>query len=238
MKQGRVEIITPEGVSLPFQTAGIGSRFLAFSLDYLIIIASVAVLAIAINSLEPGLNNSGINFGSAILILYYFFIQLLYFLFFEITMGAQTPGKKIIGLRVLQTNGAMPTKTAIIMRNILRIIDMLPGSYFLGFLFIFFHPQERRIGDLVAGTMVVFEKNVKVAKRSDNSQASKNYSTLQLTPEEMQVLHDFFLREQELTRAKREELLKRYLEYFELKYGIVKEADTQARDFLQSLLHT
>jgi uncharacterized RDD family membrane protein YckC len=78
-----------------------------------------------------------------------------YFLFFEATRNGQTPGKKSIGIRVIRDSGHPVDFRSALLRNIMRTIDMLPGSYGVGFVSVFVSSQYRRLGDYVGGTLVV-----------------------------------------------------------------------------------
>ncbi|MCJ8006437.1 RDD family protein [Lederbergia wuyishanensis] len=163
MNEDRIDIKTPEYVSLQFQIAGLGSRTSAFIIDQLILMAfNIAILIIFLI----------ISFGQpdflvfldlhsyliAIIIIGLFFINWGYFFAFEYFSGGRTPGKRMMGIRVIQENGHSITLLSSFIRNLLRIIDSLPSGYFLGILMIFFHSKHKRIGDLVAGTIVVHER--------------------------------------------------------------------------------
>ena len=166
MYQERVGIKTPEFVSLQFQLAGLGSRAAAFIIDQLILmIGNISILIgliilftggsdlwafEAVNSVLLGLAIAGI-----------FIINSGYFIAFEYFSGGRTIGKRIIGIRAIQENGHSLTLLSSFIRNFLRIVDSLPTGYFLGIIMIFFHSKHKRIGDLVAGTIVVHERKAK-----------------------------------------------------------------------------
>lgn len=80
-------------------------------------------------------------------------------------MGGQTPGKRIFGLRVIQDNGQSATFLAVIIRNFFRLLDVLPSFYFLGVVVMLFSKKDKRIGDMVAGTIVVVELQRERLKR-------------------------------------------------------------------------
>jgi hypothetical protein len=84
---------------------------------------------------------------------------------FEFFSGGRTIGKKLMGIRVIQENGHSITLLSSFIRNLIRIIDSLPTAYFLGVIMIFFHSKHKRLGDLVAGTIVVHERKVKRKKK-------------------------------------------------------------------------
>ncbi len=168
MKQDSVGIKTPEYVSLQFQLAGLGSRAAAFIIDQLILTV-VNILFIILLFLiligKPSMNNflffdmDSVMIAVAIIVI--FLLNWGYFFAFEYFSGGKTIGKKIIGIRVIQENGHSITLLSSFIRNLLRIIDSLPVNYFLGIIMIFFHPKHKRLGDLVAGTIVVHERKIK-----------------------------------------------------------------------------
>lgn len=170
MNEEKVDIRTPEYVSLQFKVAGLGSRSAAFIIDYLIIqVVSIVLLLLAffiIRDQSGGLftmDLSGTTIAIAIIVL--FILNWGYFFAFEFFSGGKTLGKSIIGIRTIQENGHSVTLLSAFIRNLLRIIDSLPASYFLGIVMVFFHPKHKRIGDLVAGTIVIHERKRKSKKR-------------------------------------------------------------------------
>ncbi|MBS4208024.1 RDD family protein [Bacillus sp. FJAT-50079] len=171
MEQNQVGVKTPEYVSLQFQLAGLGSRTAAFIIDQLILMAVQIVLIIGLVVLTSGDSAwfTYFDVGSiafAITIIAVFMINWGYFIVFEFVSGGRTIGKRLIGIRVIQENGHSITFLSSLIRNLLRIIDSLPTSYLLGIIMIFFHSKHKRIGDLVAGTIVVHERKAKRKKLS------------------------------------------------------------------------
>jgi hypothetical protein len=86
------------------------------------------------------------------------FLPFAYFILFEGLLNGITPGKKLVGLRVRMADGTPITFAAALGRNLLRPADILPGTYFVGVISMFFNPKSQRIGDIVAGTIVCIEK--------------------------------------------------------------------------------
>ncbi|MFC0300008.1 RDD family protein [Virgibacillus soli] len=166
MEKEQVGVKTPEFISLQFQLAGLGSRAAAFIIDQLILSAVNLLLAIIfiilIFSESYWLYIFDLNsFIFAMMIIAIFVIQWGYFILYEYFSGGRTVGKNIMGIRVIQENGHSITFLSSFIRNLLRIIDSLPISYLLGIFMIFLHPKHKRLGDLVAGTIVVHEQKTK-----------------------------------------------------------------------------
>lgn len=184
-------IVTPEQVQLQFQTAGIGSRTLAHLIDCLILLVMnglLFVFAILISRLYSGDWLPALaDYLIAIALILWVVVNLGYFVCTEAFMGGQTPGKRILGLRVLQNNGQSATLLSILIRNLFRLLDMMPTFYFIGAVSIIFSAKDKRIGDMVAGTIVVIEarfERMKRRKHIDKAISKKNYPILTLEIEE------------------------------------------------------
>ncbi|WP_313799373.1 RDD family protein [Cytobacillus sp.] len=169
MNQENVGIKTPEFVSLQFQLAGLGSRTAAFIIDQLLLIIVDILIIVAFFLFMYGTADIMLwemnSLPLAITIILMFLINWGYFFAFEFFSGGKTIGKKMIGIRVIQDNGHSVTLLSSFIRNLLRIIDSLPANYFLGLMMIFFHSKHKRIGDLVAGTIVVHERKAKKKRK-------------------------------------------------------------------------
>ncbi|MFZ3587769.1 RDD family protein [Bacillus sp. DJP31] len=190
MNQEQVDIKTPEFVSIQFQPAGLGSRASAFIIDsLLLLVINVLIIVGLIFSLNAqSLILFWAEMGSvpvAIAIIAIFILNWGYFFAFEFFSGGRTLGKKWMGLRVIQDNGHSLTLLSSFIRNLLRIIDSLPASYFLGMIMIFFHSKHKRIGDLVAGTIVVHERKEKRKKKQ--SAIEKEIKNRKLSKEDLSI---------------------------------------------------
>lgn len=161
-------IETPEQTRLEFPLAGIGSRFLALAIDMLIeaVISVVVILIAIIIGVSGALNifRQGPVWGLALLALIAFAVYFGYFAAFEIIWSGQTPGKRIIGIRVIKETGRPLAPTETLARNLLRIVDQLPAFYALGVVVAMLNPLNKRIGDFVAGSIVVRESSFRDTK--------------------------------------------------------------------------
>jgi uncharacterized RDD family membrane protein YckC len=161
-------IETPEQLLLDFPIAGVGSRFLAIAIDTLIqtVVAIVVVLvAVLIFSVVVSASAKNIRIWlMAILGVLLFAIYYGYFAVFEILWNGQTPGKRKIGLRVMKDSGRPLTAAESIGRNLFRIVDQLPAFYALGMVVAFLNVRNKRLGDLIAGSVVVRETSQSAAK--------------------------------------------------------------------------
>jgi len=153
--EDRVRIATPEGVDVELTLAGIGSRFIAAFLDLLI--QGSVLLAAAFGLGVLGNDNAG-GFGVAAYSIVFFLVFFGYDVLFEVRSRGRTPGKRWTGLRVVLTGGRPITFVPSCVRNVMRVIDILPPIYGIGMLSIFVTPRNQRLGDLAAGTLVVRER--------------------------------------------------------------------------------
>lgn len=153
-------IETPELVALEFPLAGIGSRFLAILIDYLLQVAAFIALILVMMVFLPSMQkfeSAGSKWVVAMLILIPFLLQWGYFSLFEGLWHGQTPGKHVAKIRVIQQSGRAITMFESLARNLVRAIDFLPGFYVAGTISIFVTLRNQRLGDLVAGTLVIHE---------------------------------------------------------------------------------
>ncbi|MED1785313.1 RDD family protein [Brevibacillus fortis] len=216
-------VVTPEHVMLRFQTAGLGSRATAMLIDFAILLLvnlTVFILfGIVLFGNEEGFFQDPGNYALAIVLLIIFVVNFGYFWLLEAFWGGQTVGKRLVGIRVIRDNGQPATFVSSTIRNLFRIIDAMPSGYFLGALVCFFHPRDKRIGDLVAGTIVVVEsgqRSTLFQKKKDNqlNGFDLNHALLVLderqkqaiTREDWQLLSSFVSRLASLSQAKKYEL--------------------------------
>ena len=167
-------IETPERVQLEFALASIGNRFLAVAIDHFLQYLSMFIIAWIMLSLA-GFSSSDVADASekivnempkwvvAILILALFLTFAGYFILFEWLWNGQTPGKRLLKLRVIREDGRPLTLWEAIARNLLRIGDAVPGFivpvYSVGLIVIFLSNRDQRLGDIFAGTVVIRERS-------------------------------------------------------------------------------
>ncbi len=178
--------------------AGLGSRFLAVFCDTLIqaVIYLVVVLIMAFivpHSLEW---DTASKWVIAAVILFFFSLYWGYYTFFEIRWKGQTPGKRIAGIRVIKDNGRPITPFEAVARNLVRVIDEIPGFYGVGIVCAFFDKRNRRLGDLVAGTVVVHDRRESESQPFYNmkSEAAPAIETGELSLRELEVIETFLAR--------------------------------------------
>lgn len=146
---------TPEGIAISIRPAGFAVRATAFLIDAMI---RVFVLMTCASALA-----AGGRFGSGLFFIVLFVLSWLYPVIFELTPAAATPGKRIMGLVVLMANGLPITPAGCLIRNLMRVVDMLPLFYAFGILSILLRGDSRRLGDLAGGTVVAYRYDVQLA---------------------------------------------------------------------------
>jgi uncharacterized RDD family membrane protein YckC len=224
-------VVTPEQVQLRFQTAGVGSRAGAQMIDLVLIGSFYLLLAAILGEGITGLTRSNItseasSYLIAVFIGIVFLVSNLYYIALEYFMGGKTVGKKIVGIRVIQDNGQSLTLLSAILRNLFRLVDSLPLLYGLGAVVCFFHPRDKRVGDLIAGTVVVIDhvRDRELMKRRLNKELAKRSFALpelnlqdvhkkRITHEDWQLLSSYMQRLPQLNPSKRLELGQQITQY-------------------------
>ena len=146
---------TPEQVRIDYVLADLGSRIGAFAVDLVLLSAVLTVVAAALTSLA-GLGPAAESLGTTALVFAVFLAQWGYFMLFEGLWGGRTPGKRTLGLRVVRVGGEALSFRGAVLRNLLRAVDLQPApSGLAGLVSILASQRAQRLGDLVAGTMVV-----------------------------------------------------------------------------------
>lgn len=196
----KLTIDTPEQTALEFAIAGVGSRFLALALDSLIQIVAILIFVFGGSVIFAALLPLDARSGWAIaLLLFVLFVILIgYFAIFEAVWNGQTPGKRIIGIRVIKDTGRPISGYEAVARNLLRLVDQMPGIlYGVGIVSALISRQNKRIGDFVAGTIVVREQELRDFRplwQAPANPATVLYGAEALGAEEFSLLETFLNR--------------------------------------------
>jgi uncharacterized RDD family membrane protein YckC len=142
---------TPEGVRFRYRLAGPAARFLAVSID----VATVMLISSSVAKLFDLLGVFSSDFAVAAQFISYFAFTFGYSIFFEWIWRGQTIGKRVLKLRVVDADGLRLTSAQIVIRNLLRLVDLLPLCYTVGGAFLVLSPKLQRLGDLAANTVVI-----------------------------------------------------------------------------------
>jgi uncharacterized membrane protein SpoIIM required for sporulation len=201
----RLQVETPEHVTLDLEIAGVGSRALASLIDMLILIGSALGVFIVL-AIVAGFGVTIGSIGGALLMLGGFGVWIGYFILFEGLRQGQTPGKRMVGIRVVSDTGNAVSLSAAAARNLMRIADFLPPPYLIGALLVALHPRGKRLGDMVAGTVVARDRpfELVVSNRGRTYPAPAPLSLIpELTDAEFRVLAQFESRQAQLAQPAR-----------------------------------
>ena len=152
---GRLEVETADHVVLRYDLAGGGNRGFAALVDFLIATLIFVGALYVFGTVATWIGFEAASLWAGIGILLTFAIAWSYFILFEWIGNGQTLGKRMFGLRVIADDGAPAGFTAVLVRNLVRVVDFLPGFYGVGLLAIVVSSRSQRLGDLAAGTFVV-----------------------------------------------------------------------------------
>jgi uncharacterized membrane protein SpoIIM required for sporulation/uncharacterized RDD family membrane protein YckC len=213
-----VDIETPELVVVSYTIAGVGSRVYAGLMDLLICFIGFIALALGLFAITPSLDRKSSEppmstaWAFAIVILMQFVILWGYYILFEGLRDGQTPGKRLLGLRVVRDGGYSVGFAASSIRNLMRIVDLQPVfTYAAGIASIALSKSGKRLGDIVAGTIVVRETMVaqpfaSAPVVSRNTAAAPTAATARLNDAEFQLLDRWVNRRSSLDADRRRQL--------------------------------
>ncbi len=162
-----LDVRTPESIEFSYELAGIGSRFLAVAIDLLLQIGTLTLFFWGLSLIAthggaqtplhraPVNDRFWINAGVAIVVAVVFIVLFGYFIVFEALWNGQTPGKRVLGLRVVRDGGYPIDFTASLVRNLIRIGEMVLAFYAISGVVAVLSEENKRVGDFAAGTIVV-----------------------------------------------------------------------------------
>jgi uncharacterized RDD family membrane protein YckC len=247
----RLEVATPERVSLALPIAGIGFRSIAYLVDALLLFlfwVSAYFLFSLLLSDFVGTFLALPSFGKTLAVVGAFATQWLYWTLCEVFGRGQTPGKRLLRIRVIGDDGSAVGVLQSAVRNLCRIIDFLPFFYAAGLLAMLLSRQNRRLGDLLAGTILVREERIGLGKYEQLSPAEGFGVSLPATAEplsaaDVELILSFLSRAQELTPEARQRLtaalVRRYGPFLsESEYRSVLASGEVAEAFLRTRAQT
>jgi uncharacterized RDD family membrane protein YckC len=237
MASAEYSVLTPERVSLQYDIAGIGSRGAAAIIDTVVQVVSLIVLffglsATALVSAVFGIRGDAVGvLVVGLFVLALFVVTAGYFMLFEIVWNGQTPGKRLVGVRVIRENGYPIRPVDAVIRNLVRIVDWLPATYGIGVLTMLLNTRSKRLGDFAAGTIVVREgargaASVLIPAVSE----SRGYA---LSNADATLVRDFLTRRVTMNLLARADLASRLATAFSQRYGLTVGADPER--FLEDL---
>lgn len=206
-----LRVSTPEHVGVVYPLAGIGSRFLAAFLDgvlLLLLFAGLSLLAASVGQLLPVSGTTGAVLAGVFVVLLFLVVPFAYYVLFETFWNGQTLGKRLVGIRVLRDDGSPIDFVAAAARNLIRTIDLLPPALAADVLVMLLSRKGQRLGDLVAGTVVVKARMERdfARYRTRAGEAAPLVTTRALSGEAQRLVREFALREASLGEDARREV--------------------------------
>ncbi|UVE18688.1 RDD family protein [Pseudomonas sp. LS44] len=192
----RFRVETPEGIDLMLRPAGLAPRALAFAIDLAIRGLVLLVMFFTLTML----GQFGMGLGAIVL----FLVTWWYMVLFEVLNQGRTPGKQWMGLRVVHDDGTPVGWAASLTRNLLRFVDLLPFAYTFGIISCLAHPAFKRLGDLAAGTLVVYRDEA--PSRPQLPDAEPMRAPVPLSIGEQRAFLGFAERQSQLSAPRRAEL--------------------------------
>jgi uncharacterized RDD family membrane protein YckC len=242
-----LEVSTPERVSLSLPVAGIGYRCLAYLADLFLLFLfwvvayfSFTLLVSDVVGFFQGL--SGLT--QTLLVVGVFATQWVYWTAAEVLMGGQTPGKRLVGIRVVRVDGSPVGVLESAVRNLVRVVDSLPLVYAVGILSVLLTRQHRRLGDLLAGTLLVREERIDLDKYTTpaTGPGAAPASTQRLAPADVELILSFLTRapglEPEARMLLGRRLVERYGGLDEAGRATVLASPRSIEDFLRARVQT
>ncbi len=221
-----LDVRTPESIAFSYELAGIGSRFLAVAIDLLLQIGILIALVWGLSLVarhSPGVAKDMPTIGEmkfvqnlvvGIFVFIVFIVFFGYFIVFEGALNGQTPGKRALGLRVVRDGGYPIDFTASLVRNLIRVGEMLFGFYAIAAISALISPENKRLGDIAAGTIVVREAKMQSPEsmlreiREEPVYAATAYAS----GEERTIIKRFLERRDSLDPQRRVELARQIAE--------------------------
>jgi uncharacterized RDD family membrane protein YckC len=241
----RIIVDTPEQITLELTLAGIGSRFLAITLDTVIqvllyiagIFAFVGISKYA-SFLPLSLAWLPKSWLPALLVLFLFCVYWGYFAAFELFWKGKTPGKRVAGIRAIKDSGRALNVYEVIGRNLMRALDWLPGLYGAGIVTMTISSRNQRLGDLLVGSIVVHDQTGQTIKPGWSESSQKTFADLELTkvtPEELVLIETYLQRRDSFDLAVRDATAHQIATRITARTGIQRPAEQSLDDFLESV---
>jgi uncharacterized RDD family membrane protein YckC len=255
----QLSIETPELVAIEMPLAGIGSRFIALLVDYLIWTAGVLVLFFLGALLLPALymfSRISSQWAVALVIFVVFLVNWGYFTLFEAFWNGRTPGKRVARIRVIQRSGRAIGLFESMARNLIRYIDQFPFPlHVVGVISMFVTRQHQRLGDLAAGTLVVRDREEEAplwgetGARTFTAQIFEpaapppephvsltlpSTGIAKLSPADLEVLEGFFARRLDMALSTRESLARKIAAAIQAKSGLEIPQEVSVETFLEA----
>jgi uncharacterized RDD family membrane protein YckC len=254
----QINIDTPELVSIEMPLAGIGSRFIALLVDYLILIPGGLLLGKLFSLIVAAIgafSTMSAQWAFGLYTLLTFVIQWGYFTLFEAFWNGRTPGKRVARIRVIQRSGRAIGLFESMARNLVRVVDQFPIIYVVGIISMFVTKQHQRLGDLAAGTLVVRDREIETPLWGDAGSRTftaqlfapsapipephslvtlPSAGVARLSAADLEVLEGFFARRLDMSMETRGAIASRIASAIQAKSGLEIPEGASVETFLEA----
>jgi uncharacterized RDD family membrane protein YckC len=258
LSSDQLSIETPELVAIEMPLAGIGSRFIALLVDYLIWGAGFLVLFFLVVLILPSIHafsKMSAQWAVAVVVFLVFLCNWGYFTLFEAFWNGRTPGKRVAKIRVIQRTGRAIGLFESMARNLVRYVDQFPLFYAVGVIAVFATRQHQRLGDLAAGTLVVRDREAETPLWGESG--SRTFTAPSFVPSspipephialtlpaadvaklsaaDLEVLEGFFSRRLDMSLETRQALATRIAAALQAKSGLEAPPRVSIETFLEA----
>ncbi len=237
---------TSEKVRIEYEIAPLLHRSIAFLIDASIkVVAFIAIyLLLIFFALGSAIISQYINLGNLPplvmvgLIIAFSLFMLFYGLVFEWLWKGQTPGKRLMRLRAVHDDGTFIGFTSAVLRNIFRLVDLLPMGYLVGFTTAALNQRRRRIGDYVAGTLVIRERGMDIPRLEESDEnlfaLLKNLGEC-ITPSLIEIIDDYLRSKSSMEKRALEKIERELVSLIEARTGVRCMENMSSSVFIASL---
>lgn len=240
---------SPEKVIINLNLAGFASRFAAQIIDYFIMFFILLALLMGIGVIFAFIDipDSAAFIADnpliaiPIILIFQFLLLNGYFVIFELAWNGQTPGKRLMKLRVVRDGGAPVTFASVLIRNLMRIVDLLPTAYAIGIITILLSKKNQRLGDMAAGTLVIRDEadNVPIAMNLELKElpwtGKARLYVHQISESEYGTLKQFLIRRPGMNPDEAAGIIEKLTTFFALKLGVETEEIEDKVEFLEQV---
>lgn len=237
-----LDVATPERVALNLPVAGIGYRCLAWLVDATLLfffwVVAYFVFSLLVSDVL-GVFRGLSGLGQTLLGVGLFATQWLYWTLTEVFLGGQTLGKRVVGIRVVRADGSPVGVYESAVRNLVRAVDFFPLMYATGCITMLLTRQHRRLGDLLAGTLLVREERIDLDKYTAAAEAPRVAAPVgseRLSPDDVELILAFLSRAPMLEPEARQRLGTRMVEQLGGLSGAERDAVLASQEATESFL--
>jgi uncharacterized RDD family membrane protein YckC len=233
----KIVVRTPENLEVSYELAGAGTRAAAYTIDVMFMMLILNIFQGLIAAILTPLPQEFQAYGIAIIGIMAFVFFNAYFVVFELLWAGQSPGKRIVGIRVVKTGGFALRFPDTLVRNLLRAVDFIPMFYGVGLVSLLLTHRCQRVGDIVAGTLVVYQEEsssdtVFATMVEDTTEQMPIISLGMIPPDVVETCDEFLRTREQLAPKYRQQLAQSLLDLIEQMSSLSPAANQSTESFL------